>query len=103
MGTMYYGFGRRDIEIEDRTLMHLKVVIITKLRRGESFCMSWPHGVDKGSGRSSIWLHPSIPLEFSFAGNRPATPNRAWIEALLHSANGPDGLQMLSEPAPVNH
>ena len=37
MGTIYYGGSATPIHIEDRALAHLKVVISTKLRRGESF------------------------------------------------------------------
>lgn len=98
MGKLIYGDARREIEVEDRTLAHLKAVILIKLRRGESFAMSWPNGLSNGSGRCTIWLHPSNPLEFSFSGNRAASPNRVWIEHLLHSANSPDGLQMIPEP-----
>src|SRR5699024_9697333 len=61
MGKLIYGQGRREVEIEDRTLAHLKAVILIKLRRGESFAMSWPHGLDSGSGRSTIWMNPTIP------------------------------------------
>ncbi len=101
MGKLIYGQGRREVEIEDRTLAHLKAVILIKLRRGESFAMSWPHGLDSGSGRSTIWMNPTIPVEFVFSGNRVATPNRMWIELLLRSANAPEGLQMIPEPEPA--
>lgn len=97
MGTLIYALGRREIAIEDRTLLHLKIVITTKLRRGESFAMSWTHDTSEGSGRSTIWLHPSIPLEFAFSGSRPAMLNREWIEVLLRTANAPEGLQMIPE------
>ena len=42
MGTMQYGSGS-EIQIEDRALAHLKVAIATKLRRNESFTLSWKH------------------------------------------------------------
>ena len=40
MGKIFYGGAATPIEIEDRALAHLKVVIATKLRRGESFTLS---------------------------------------------------------------
>ena len=43
MGTMYYGGSAMPIRIDDRALAHLKVVLATKLRRNESFTLSWPH------------------------------------------------------------
>ena len=61
MGTIQYGNGE-EIHIEDRALAHLKVVIATKLRRNESFTLSWQHPDGDPAGRSTIWLHPSIPL-----------------------------------------
>jgi len=38
----------------------------TKLRRSESFTLSWRHTEDIPGGRSTIWLQPSIPLRFVF-------------------------------------
>lgn len=101
MGKLIYGTGRKEIEFEDRTLAHLKVVIITKLRRSESFTLSWQHGMENGSGRSTVWIHPTIPLEFVFHGNRTPQLNREWVEHLLHSANTAEGLRMIPEPEPA--
>jgi len=98
MGKLIYGNGRRTIEIEDRTLCHLKPIIIAKLRRGESFILNYNHGLNNGSGRTSLWLHPTIPLEFVFYGNRSAEINRKWVEILKYSADSPEGLQMVPEP-----
>lgn len=47
MGTIYYGGSESPIHIEDRVLAHLKVVITTKLRRGESLTVSWAHPGDQ--------------------------------------------------------
>jgi len=66
VGTIFYGGSATPIHIEDRALAHLKVVIATKLRRHESFTVSWRHPDGEPVGRSTIWLHPSIPLRFVF-------------------------------------
>lgn len=100
MGTIYYGDSTAPIEIEDRALAHLKVVIATKLRRGESFTLSWTHGAGQETGRSTVWLHPSIPLRFVFDDPEPALLSRAWIEALATSANSSGGLMLVPEPEP---
>lgn len=96
MGTIYYGGSATPINIEDRALAHLKVVIATKLRRGESFTVSWRHPDDSPRGRSTIWLHPSIPLRFVFDEPEPATLSREWIEELASSANSTGGVMLVA-------
>ncbi len=98
VGTLYYGDVAAPIEIEDRALAHVKVVIATKLRRGESFTLSWTHGEGQEPGRSTVWLHPSIPLRFVFDESEPALLSRAWIEELANSANSSGGLMIVPEP-----
>ncbi len=98
MGTIFYGDTATPIEIEDRALAHLKVVIATKLRRGESFTLSWTHGDGQDPGRSTVWLHPSIPLRFVFDDPEPAMLSRAWMEELANSANSSGGLMLVAEP-----
>ncbi|WP_435747204.1 hypothetical protein [Microbacterium sp. PMB16] len=97
MGTIFYGGANDPIHIEDRALAHLKVVIATKLRRNESFTLSWRHPEEEPAGRSTIWLHPSIPLRFTF--DEPETPqlNVKWIEELMHSANSTGGISLVDE------
>lgn len=106
MGTIYYGGGAMPIHTEDRALAHLKVVIATKLRRDESFTVSWTHPDDQPRGRSTIWLHPSIPLRFVFDDPEPAQLSREWIEELANSASSTGGILLVAEhfdtgPVPV--
>ncbi|MGG7463599.1 MULTISPECIES: hypothetical protein [unclassified Plantibacter] len=96
MGYLVYGAGA-EYEIEDRALAHLKVVIGSKLRRQEGFFMSWVNEPDQGSGRVSIWLSPSIPLQFRFFGSRAPELNRAWLEVLADTSHTPRGLQLIPE------
>ncbi|GAA1507622.1 hypothetical protein BJ978_000746 [Agromyces terreus] len=98
MGKLIYNSSPRELDIDDRVLAHLRVAILNKLRRGESFSMTWEHGLVNGSGRTTIWLHPSIPLQFVFSGNRSPKLNRIWIEQLLLTANSTSGLQYVPEP-----
>ena len=97
MGTLYYGDSGTPIGIEDRALAHLKIAITTKLRRGESFTLSWQHTEEQPRGRSTLWLHPSIPLRFVF--DEPVAPelSRSWIEELMRSANSTGGIQLVTE------
>ena len=97
VGTLYYGESGTPIGIEDRALAHLKVAITTKLRRGESFTLSWYHPEDQPRGRSTVWLHPSIALRFVF--DDPETPelSRDWVEELMRSANSTGGIMLVEE------
>lgn len=97
VGTIYYGGSATPIHIEDRTLAHLKVVIATKLRRGESFTVSWQHPDDQPRGRSTIWLHPSIPLRFVFDEPEAPSLSREWMEDLASSANSSGGIMLVAE------
>lgn len=101
MGTMYYGGAATPIQIEDRALAHLKVVVATKLRRSESFTISWRHRDAEPPGRSTIWLHPSIPLLFSFDDPDPCELSSAWIAHLAQSANTSRGIALDVEPSGV--
>lgn len=97
MGTIYYGGSTSPIHVDDRALAHLKVVIATKFRRNESFTMSWRHPDDQSPGRTTIWLHPSIPLKFVFDEPDPPTLSTAWIQELAISANSSGGIALVDE------
>ena len=97
MGRFIYDTTGNSVDIEDRTLAHLRIVIMNKLRRSESFMFT----VDldsEGISRRSFWMHPSVPLQFAFHGSREPRLNRLWIEALMTSASSPNGLFVVSEP-----
>lgn len=98
MGTLSYG-GEFIVDFDDRTLAHLQIVIGKKLRRGEGFYLSWKDDSRVGNGRTTIWLHPSIPLVYKYFGSRMPALNRNWIAELTVSANSPGGLQLVPEPA----
>ena len=97
MGRFIYDTLNNSIDIEDRTLAHLRIVIMNKLRRSESFMFT----VDldsEGISRRSFWMHPSVPMQFAFHGSREPRLNRLSIEALMVSASSPNGLFVVSEP-----
>lgn len=98
-GTLLYGSPPYEIRMEERLLAHLKIVIVGKLRRNEPFLLSWDRSVGEGSGGTSVWMHPSIPLQFLFAENRPPKLNPAWLEQMAQAAMSNDGLRLMPEPA----
>ncbi|MGL3150974.1 DUF7882 family protein [Microbacterium sp. A82] len=76
MGTLEYNSSRPAITVDDETLAHVKIVIGTKLRRHESFMMTWLRDENGPAGRLTIWMHPSIPLVLAFD-----EPNKPVIDA----------------------
>lgn len=97
MGSLYYGDSAEPINIDDRALAHLKIVIATKLRRNESFTRSWHHADAENGGRSTIWLHPSIPLRFVFVDPEAPEISRQWVESLASSASSSGGITLVDE------
>ncbi|MFZ1381302.1 MAG: hypothetical protein WAS54_00765 [Scrofimicrobium sp.] len=96
MGHLIYG-ASQEFEFEDRVLAHLKITITAKLRHQESFLMSWVNPPETGSGRVSLWLSPSIPLVFKFAGSRGPELNQHWIAAMSELSHTQSGLRVISE------
>ena len=86
------------VDFEDRLLAHLQLVIGAKLRRGECFHFTWKDEASIGNGRTMVWVHPAVSLVYKFYGSRRPAINRAWIEALIYTANSPTGLYAVSEP-----
>jgi hypothetical protein len=95
MGTLQYDGVL--VEFDDRLLAHLQIVIVQKIRRGESFLMSWRDSADTGDGHSAIWIHPTQNLYFKFVGSRNPTINQDWLDQLMLSANSPRGLLVMRE------
>lgn len=86
MGTLEYNSSHPPVEVDDNTLAHLKIVIGTKLRRNESFMMTWLP-TEKNSTRVTIWMHPSIPLVIAFDDPNlpPIEPKR--VERMMEHLN----------------
>jgi len=98
MGYLSYD-NRVKIEIEDRTLAHLQVVIADKLRRGEPFTFTSRDEPGTGEGRTSVWINQSSALVFKFHGSRQPSINRDWLEVLATTASSIGGLRVVPEPA----
>ena len=94
MGTLVYDGGDA-AELDDRTLAHLQVIIVNKLRRQESFPFTW-----SDERRSmTIWLSPTTPIAFVYRGSRRPRLNRVWLEQLALMADSVGGLTIVPEPA----
>lgn len=93
----FLNYAGVEYEVEDRALAHLKVAVSQRLRRQESFFISWTNSVDKGSGRISVWVSPNIPLSFRFSGSRPPELNPAWLDALTALSHTSRGMLIITE------
>ena len=101
MGFLYYGSETQPAEMPDRILAHLKLVTTTKLRRGESFTVSWRHAAGAPEGRTSIWMQPAIPLRFVFDAPEPERLDTEYLQVLANGANSANGLTIdLSDEPP---
>jgi len=98
MGRFIYD-GSTKVEVEDRALRHLQLVMTAKLRRGEPFPYTWKEDASIGGGRITVWLHAGSSLVFKYVGSRQPEVNRAWVDALAYTANSPGGLYLVPEPA----
>lgn len=99
MGSLIYGVSGIEISFDDRVLAHLELVINAKLRRRESFMLSWRDSPDVGDGRSSIWLDTAIPLYFRYSGSRVPLIDKDWLEELVVEAGSTRGLVLSDDPA----
>ncbi len=94
MGFFHCGMGRT-FEFDDRTLTHLRTVILSKFARAESFAFTWV----EGGKQHSLWMHPTMPLMFEFEGPTTEQLNSRWVDELVLLASSPGGLQIAPEPA----
>ena len=93
MGQILYDMSRA-IELDDRTLAHVQVVVIDKLRRGECFSLS----LVSERGAMMMWVTPFTALQFVYAGNRRPQLNRTWLEQISSSASISGILSLTPEP-----
>jgi len=101
MGTFTYGPTAIDVALDDRLLAHLRVVIVTKLRRAECFLFTWTDESGPVPVEESLWMHPAVAMRFRIEKPATMTMNRDWSEVLAHAANSGSGLTARPEPGSV--
>jgi len=84
--------GSISVDFEDRILSHLQIVIVQRFRRHESLVLSWLDAQSVGDGRSSMWMTPTQPVYFKFAGSRVPAIDSDWLDTLIASAESSRGL-----------
>lgn len=96
MGTLHYGSPPASFQIDDRTLAHVELVIMAKLRRREN--LSFAIIDEKTSLRQALWISPVTLLRFEYDAPMPEI-NRLWLQELVDTANSSSGLRIVPEPA----
>ena len=95
MAQLLYGSPPTAFELDDRTLAHLELVLLAKLRRNESVSLA----LDRPDGaRVTLWIGVHSDLQFVYLEPRTEI-NREWLERLMDAANSTAGLRVLPEGA----
>lgn len=106
MGYLIYGVAPA-IRINDWALRHLQAVIITKLRRSETFAFTWEHEPDvdgatspvQGGMYGAVWISAGSSLHFSYDAQDDRPLNSEWLVELSTAASSNRGLRLLPEPS----
>ncbi|MEO6826083.1 MAG: ATP-dependent DNA ligase [Microbacteriaceae bacterium] len=70
------------------------MVTLTKLRRHESFAISWRDDSEIGDGRSTVWITPSTDLHFKYSGSRQPMIEKERVEEMAAASNSTHGIQL---------
>jgi hypothetical protein len=93
VGTLYYGASRLALKIDDVTLAHLRVVTTAKLRRGESFAITWADPDASDEARESLWVHRDADLMYVLDGPVPRL-DTALLASMSAAAYVPRGVEL---------
>ena len=96
MGQLIYGTPSDSFEFDDRTLAHVEIVTLAKLRRNESFALVIP---DSSGGRTILWISPVSTLQFRI-GDTKQEVDRGWLDQLIEGANSPAGMRVEPKATP---
>ena len=105
MGHLIYGVAPA-IQVDDWALYHLQQVMVTKLRRDESFSFSWgdepavggDEALPQPGQHGMVWISKASSLYFSFDKPRQGPLNPQWLTELATVASSTGGLRRLPEP-----
>jgi hypothetical protein len=98
LGTLIYG-RTQEYHFDDRTLEHLRVVIVTRVRRNESFFLTWTAHQHQRAVTTTLWISASIPIVFHFSDGERVPLSREWLQRLTKSSYSSRGLVLTPEHA----
>ena len=85
VGQLLYGHSARSTHFSDRVLFHLQIVVSTKLRRHESFFLSWREGDDALAFVRDLYAAVQSVLELSLNRWLPPDMADALMKAVLEN------------------
>lgn len=89
MGQLSYAGDSQIVEVDDRVLAHLRLVTVTKLRRGESFPLTLRTA---GAATETLWMHASIPVRFTL--DEEVELERPMLVKMMAAASTAGGLDL---------
>ncbi|WP_336650858.1 MULTISPECIES: DUF7882 family protein [unclassified Leucobacter] len=98
MGTLIYG-RNQEYRFDDRTLEHLRVVIVNRMRRNESFFLTWTADTQQRAITTTLWISAGVPIVFHFSERERPQLSREWLQRLTQSSYSPRGLVLTPEHA----
>lgn len=98
VGTLIYG-RTQEYDFDERTLEHLRIVITSRVRKNESFFLTWTAQRHRQTVTTSLWISPAVPLVFSFSSDTRVPISREWLQQLIRSSYSSQGLVIMPEPA----
>lgn len=99
MGTLIYDSVIR-LDVEDRILDHLRVVVFTKLRGKESFPLTVLRKQESGADESVyMWISSESALGFQLVRETTEELSHEWLETLLKMSYTSNGLVIRAQPA----
>lgn len=91
MGQLTYGNTTTPFQVDDELMAHLRTVMVTKLRRNESF----PLTLTTEAGQAeTLWIHASIPMRFVTECEEEEPLDRSILVAMMNAANSARGLDL---------
>lgn len=91
MGKLFYSSDPQAMDVDDRLLQYLQVVVATKLRRNESFTITWSDA-SNGIGRTTLWIQPAISMRFVYSSAESARLSGGYLRQLADHAAMSSGL-----------
>ncbi|PZT86733.1 MAG: hypothetical protein DI630_34900 [Gordonia sp. (in: high G+C Gram-positive bacteria)] len=81
------------IDIDDRLLQYLQVVLSIKLRRNESFTITWTD-IEAQHSRTTLWIQPAISMRFVYSSAESQRLSGGYLRQLADQAAMSSGLML---------
>lgn len=95
MGTLRYDAAKPPIQLPDKALQHLHIVVARKLREQQRVAVTI---LSEKTEPIQVWLDARIPIVITYATGVASAINQKWI-AELEATFSAAGLVLVAEPA----